>query len=378
MMGCKVHFVMNITDIDDKMINRATEEGIAVSDLAARYETHFFADLDKLAVLPADVYPRASEHFPEMKTLLNTLIDKGFAYEKGGEAYFDISKFKDYGRLSQLANRQIKVGARVEVQEYDKDDASDFVLWKLDEGTKGPGRPGWHLECSAMSMKYLGSTIDLHVGGADLIFPHHENEIAQSEAATGQTFARQFVHGEMVTVEGNKMAKSDGNFYTLDDIEKWGIDPLAFRYLTLQTHYRSRLNFSRESLEASERALDGVRRLAYYQSELSDEQKQTALKEGMEAIKDDLDLPGLLAILHKASDFALWLAFEPVLGLKLDQIKPEIPSEITELATARQSAKEQGDYQKADQIRNELKTTGWDIEDTAEGYRLIPVRGLDK
>lgn len=385
LLGYQVTHVMNITDIDDKMIERAEREGISLSDLAERFESLFFEDLARLNIELADIYPRATEHFPEMKQLLNQLVEKGFAYEKNGEVYFDISKFKPYGRLSQLDKRQIKPGARVAVQEYDKDDVSDFVLWKVDEVTRahdhdltrGGGRPGWHLECSAMSMKYLGSTLDIHVGGVDLIFPHHENEIAQSEAATDKPFARYFVHGEHMQIDGQKMSKSKGNMYTLADVEQHGVDPLAFRYLVFSAHYRTKLNFTWESLEGAAKALEGIRQLAYRESTLTPEEKQHVLSEGMTILQNDLDIPKLLALLHQANDFALWLAFEPVLGLGLAEVRQAIPAEIEQLAKERLAAKQQNDYATADQLRSQIEQAGYRVEDTSDGYRIIPV-GVDK
>lgn len=384
LLGYQVTHVMNITDIDDRMINRSHEEGISLSELAERYESIFFEDLASLNVVLADNYPRATEHYPEMKQLMNTLVEKGFAYEKDGEVYFDISRFKNYGRLSQLDKRQIKPGARVAVQEYDKDDVSDFVLWKVDEATKdhaheltkGAGRPGWHLECSAMSMKYLGPTLDIHLGGADLIFPHHENEIAQSEAATEKPYVNYFVHGEFTMIDGRKMSKSLKNVYTLGDIVEHGIDPLAYRYLLLSTHYRSKLNFTWASVEAAAHALEGIRQLAYRPSQITDEQKQDVLRQGMAALEDDLDTPKLLALLHDASDYYLWLTFEPVLGLGLKEPE-QAPKEITALADERLAAKQQKDFTKADQLREQIKAAGYEVEDTVEGYRLLP-QTLDK
>lgn len=385
LLGYDVTHVMNITDIDDKMIERAEREGISLSELAERFENMFFEDLASLNIQLADVYPRATEHFPEMKQLLNTLIDKGFAYEKDGEVYFDISKFKSYGRLSQLDKRQIKPGARVAVQEYDKDDVSDFVLWKVDQVTKdhqhaltkGGGRPGWHLECSAMSMKYLGSTLDIHIGGADLIFPHHENEIAQSEAATDKPFARYFVHGEFMLIDNKKMSKSLNNIYSVGDIVERGIDPLAYRYLVLSTHYQSKLNFTWDSLEGAAKTLEGIRQLAYRESTLSDEQKQQYLEQGMAVLQDNLNTPKLLAILHEANDFALWLAFEPALGLRLNEVRQEIPAEIQELAEKRLAAKKEKNFLLSDQLRLQIQEAGYQVEDTQEGYRIIP-GGVDK
>jgi cysteinyl-tRNA synthetase len=364
-LGYDVTSVMNITDIDDKMIARADKEGISLSELAAKYEDIFFADLAKLNCQPLDTYPRATEHFPEMKNLLNTLVDKGFAYEKEGSVYFDISKFKPYGKLSQLDKRELKTGARVDADEYTKDNPNDFALWK-------ENRPGWHIECSAMSMKYLGSTIDIHIGGVDLIFPHHENEIAQSEAATEKPFVKYFVHGEFIMVNGKKMAKSDNNFYTLKNIEEQGIDPVAYRYLTLSAHYRSKLNFTWESLAAAAKALAGVKQLAYRQSTLSDTDKQAAMEKAMAALNNDLDFPSLLATLHEANNYDLWLAFEPVLGLGLTE-SAATPQNIQNLVDEREAAKKNRDFDLSDKIRTRINDLGYTIEDTPDGPRVLPL-----
>lgn len=379
-LGYEVTHAMNITDIDDKMIDRAQREDISLSELAEKYETAFFEDLAKLHIAMADVYPRATEHFPEMKQLLNTLVEKGYAYEKEGNVYFDISKFKPYGRLSRLDTRTLKPGARVAGQEYEKKEASDFALWKVDESTRsheheltrGAGRPGWHLECSAMSMKYLGASFDLHVGGMDLLFPHHENEIAQSEAATEQLFAKYFVHGEFLTVDNKKMSKSLGNLYTVTDIEERGFNPLAFRYLVLSAHYQSKLNFSWDSLAGAAKTLENIRQLAYRKSELDDAGKQRILQEGMAALTDNLDTPKLLAILHNAADFTLWQAFEPVLGLGLDAVAQAIPAKVSDLAQERLTFKLAKDYTRSDELRLNIQALGYEIEDTNEGYTLLP------
>ncbi len=383
-LGYELTAVMNITDIEDKMIARAEREGITLSELAERNESVLFEDLAKLNIQLLDVYPRATEHFPEMKQLLNTLVEKGFAYNKDGEVYFDISKFKDYGKLSQLDKRTIKPGARVAVDEYDKNNANDFVLWKVDkitkehlhELTKGSGRPGWHLECSAMSMKYLGPTIDIHIGGTDLIFPHHENEIAQSEAATEKPFVRYFVHGEHILIDNQKMAKSLGNVYSIGDIEERGIDPLAYRYLILSSHYRSRLNFTWDALDSAVKTLQHIQQLAYRQTELSELEKQAVLKAGFAALEDDLNTPKLFALLHETNSYDMWLAFEPILGLGL-AAKPTEQSgatqpELTDLIKRYQQARASKDYTTSDVLRAEIVSQGYLVEDTPDGPRIIP------
>lgn len=362
-LGFEVKSVMNITDIEDKMIERAAKEGIALSDLAAKFETLFFADLASLNCQLFDYYPRATEHFPEMKSLLNTLVEKGFAYEKEGSVYYDISKFKPYGKLSQLEKRTLKTGARISSDEYTKDNPNDFALWK-------ENRPGWHLECSAMSMRYLGPTLDLHLGAVDLIFPHHENEIAQSEAATEKPYTRYFVHGEHMLIDHQKMSKSLNNFYTLADIEQQGIDPIAFRYLILTAHYRTQLNFTWESLASAAKALDGIKQLAYRPSQLTEAEKLKFMEEAMTALEDDLDFPNLLATLHKAGDYPLWQAFEPVLGLGLTE-QSMIPEKINQLVADRDLAKKNRDFELADKIRTVIEKQGFSLEDTPTGTRVV-------
>jgi len=263
--GFQVTQVMNITDIDDKTIRRSREEGLSLTDYTRRYEKAFYEDRDALRIKPAAFYPRATDHIPEMVELVRRLEAGGFAYRKDGSIYFSIEKFPGYGRLAGIEAGALKAGVRVDSDEYEKEDVRDFVLWKeskpgepVYETTLGPGRPGWHLECSAMSMKYLGETFDIHTGGVDNIFPHHENEIAQSEAATGRPFARYFLHCAHLMVEGEKMAKSKGNFYTLRDLLARGHDPVAVRALLLAVHYRSPLNFTFDGLAAAGRSVERI------------------------------------------------------------------------------------------------------------------------
>ena len=255
LLGFSVNQVMNITDIEDKIIAKAIAQGVGLRDVTEPFIAAFFEDLEALRIEKAEHYPRATEHIPEMIAIAKALEAKELTYESQGSLYFRIDAFRDYGRLSNLENREIKVGARVDSDEYDKDDARDFVLWKgHKEGEPswdspfGAGRPGWHLECSAMSMKYLGESFDLHTGGVDNIFPHHENEIAQSEGATGHPFVKYWMHAAHLMVDGEKMAKSKGNFHTVRDLIAQGHDPRALRYLLLSTHYRTSLNFTFDAL----------------------------------------------------------------------------------------------------------------------------------
>lgn len=269
-LGYEVTQVMNLTDIDDKTIAGAAEKGVTLDEYTQPFIDSFFEDLATLHVEPAEEYPKATEHIPEMIALVERLVEKGYAYESEGSIFFRIADDDDYGKLSGFDLEQVRQGERVASDEYDKEDARDFVLWK---GAKpgepawdspwGPGRPGWHLECSAMSMKYLGESFDIHCGGVDNIFPHHENEIAQSESATEKPFARHWIHSEHLIVDGEKMSKSLGNFYTLKDLLEKGAKPRALRYLFLSVHYRKKLNFTFDALEDATAALKRVDQMRF-------------------------------------------------------------------------------------------------------------------
>ncbi len=259
----KVRHVMNITDVDDKTILGANREGVSLDQFTAKYIAAFQEDCKKLNILPPHEEPRATQHIPDMLNLVNSLMQKGVAYEREGSVYYRVSKFPNYGKLSKKNLAMNQEGARVDVDEYDKEEGADFVLWKKSkEGEPswdspwGKGRPGWHLECSAMSMKYLGETFDIHAGGEDLIFPHHENEIAQSEGVTGKTFVKYWLHSKFLLVDGEKMSKSKGNFYTLRDLLDKGYDPMAIRYALISTHYRTSLNFTLKSLEEAKEVIN--------------------------------------------------------------------------------------------------------------------------
>ncbi|MBM3304085.1 MAG: cysteine--tRNA ligase, partial [Candidatus Aenigmarchaeota archaeon] len=270
--GFRLNHVMNITDVDDKTIRDSRREGASLKEFTERYTKAFFEDLGTLNIERVEHYPRATEHIAEIVRLVEALLSKGYAYKGDDAIYFSIAKFKDYGRMAHLDMKGLKAGARVSHDEYDKEHVSDFALWKFwDEQDGdvfwdtpvGKGRPGWHIECSAMSMKYLGHSLDIHTGGVDLIFPHHQNEIAQSETATGKKFVRYWMHNEHLLVNGKKMAKSAGNFYTLRDLIKKGNKPDAIRYLLLASHYRQKLNLTDEGLKAAAQA---VERLADFTS----------------------------------------------------------------------------------------------------------------
>ena len=256
--GFSVNHAMNITDVDDKTIAGSMKEKISLKEYTERYTEIFFNDLKTLNIEPVEHNPRATDSVDAMDDIINKLDEKGIVYEQDGSLYFSIAKFPSYGRLSKLDTREIKSGARYDADEYKKDDVRDFALWKSTaEGEpswtikKGTGRPGWHIECSAMIRKIFGGTIDIHTGGVDLVFPHHENEIAQSEAAYGEQFVRYWIHGEHLLVDGAKMSKSLGNFYTLNDLVEKGYAPRSIRYLLMSAHYRKQLNFSLDGLKAA-------------------------------------------------------------------------------------------------------------------------------
>lgn len=386
--GFKVKQVMNITDVEDKIIKRAKEQKKDIEQITRPFEKDFFEDLKKLNIEKAKIYPRATEHIKEIIDLIKILIKKGFAYTgKDQSVYFDISKFKDYGKLSGLKKRELKIGARIEADEYNKNEARDFVLWKTAKPNEkswpspfGSGRPGWHIECSTMAMKYLGSTLDIHAGAVDLIFPHHENEIAQSEAATGKKFVNFWIEGEHLLVDGQKMSKSLNNFYTLTDIENKNFDPLAFRYLVLTSHYRSKLNFTWKSLEASQKALDNLRREFESIPKISNTQKFNYEKKFAEAINDGLNTPKAVSLVWQIikdsrlldeSKKQLLLKFDKILGLGLTKIQPlktlEIPQEIKDLSAQREILRANKQFIQADALRKKIEGLGYRIEDTPFG-----------
>ena len=312
--GYRVTQVMNLTDIDDKTIKGAAAEGVSLREFTDRYVAAFFEDLDTLGVERAEHYPRATEWIPQMVALVQRLTERGHTYEQDGSTYFRIASFPGYGKLSGIDVAQVRAGARVDADEYEKEDVRDFVLWKASkEGEPswdtplGPGRPGWHLECSAMSMGLLGESFDFHTGGVDNIFPHHENEIAQSEGATGRPFVHTWLHAEHLFVEGQKMAKSLGNFYTLRDLLEKGLDPLAIRYLLISVPYRQKLNFTFDGLHAAaagiERIGNTLRRLAHTPAATGEGSLHASALDEFEAefdagLADDLNTARALAALH--------------------------------------------------------------------------------
>ncbi len=405
--GFGVVQVMNITDVDDKTIRASRKKGISLREYTKYYTEAFFEDIGALNIEKAEFYPRATEHIPEMVALIKKLMEKGYAYRgEDGSIYYDISKFKDYGKLSKIKVEELKPGARVKVDEYGKEEARDFALWKawdeedgdvFWETELGKGRPGWHIECSAMSMKYLGETLDIHCGGVDNIFPHHENEIAQSEAATGKRFVNYWLHNEHLLVEGKRMAKRFGNYYTLRDLIKMGHDPKAVRYLLISTHYRQQLNFTFEGLEAAKGAIERlrnfVRRLLDADGKGSGGEVEALInqvKKGFEeAMDDDLNISVALAALfdfvrdvnrlmddnllsrEEAKEvYGLMMRFDEVLGV-IGRIEKEgrLPKEAEELIKRREEARKAKDWETADKIRAQLKAMGIIVEDTPEGVK---------
>lgn len=403
-LGYNVKFIQNLTDVDDKTIKNSQKEGVSLKEYTDKYIKAFFEDLETLNILKADVYPKATEHIKEMAALVKTLLDKGIAYKsEDGCIYFSISKFKDYGKLANLDPEQLKAGAsgRVLSDEYDKENAHDFALWKawtpedgdvFWETEVGKGRPGWHIECSAMSMKYLGETFDIHGGGVDLIFPHHQNEIAQSEGATGKQFVKYWVHNEWLLVEGQKMSKSLGNFYTLRDILDKGHHPLAVRYLLLGTHYRQQLNFTFKGLEAARNSLqriwDFMKRLKEADGKGSgriDELIERAKQDFENALSDDLEISRALAAVFEfikqvnlvfddlgKTDAAKIEKFmkriDSVLGFIVVE-EEELDSVVQKMIDEREAARKAKDFKKADEIRDKLKEMGIVLEDTPQGVR---------
>ncbi|MDP3770356.1 MAG: cysteine--tRNA ligase [Candidatus Sungbacteria bacterium] len=395
--GFKVRHVMNLTDVDDKIIRDAASADKTIVEFVKPYEQAFFEDVKKLNIEPAWKYAKATEHIDDMVKLIRTLLKKGIAYQMDGSVYFSIKTFKPYGKLSRVSSRQLQRGVPVDADEYTKKDIQDFALWKgKKEGEPswvspfGEGHPGWHIECSAMSMKYLGNTFDIHGGGVDLIFPHHENEIAQSSGATGHPFARFFMEGEHLLVNGEKMSKSLGNVFTLRDFEAKKINPLSYRYLALTSHYRSKLNFTWESLESAghslEKLYDFIRSLkAEGKMAYRSKKKRTLTsyqKKFEQAVFDDLHTSRALAVVwsmihsyHKTPQeydskefLTLLYNFDRIFGLKLTDVSVDvIPPFILDLVREREIWRKAKDWKKADEIREKIKEAGYEVEDSSEG-----------
>jgi cysteinyl-tRNA synthetase len=402
--GFDVFHVMNITDVDDKTIQGAAARGVSLDEFTRPYIDAFFQDIKTLNILPADVYPRATEHIPEMVGLIRRLVEGGFAYGKDGSIYFSIAKFPAYGRLSKVDLTGLHPGQRGDTDEYEKDSVHDFALWKKSkegepswETELGPGRPGWHIECSAMSSKYLGQPFDIHCGGVDNIFPHHENEIAQSEAAHGKPFVRTWLHCHHLIRDGEKMSKSKGNFLTLRDLLSKGVAPLDLRFLLLGTHYRKTLNFTQDGLDQARAAR---RRLQDFHFELgrmslppgSTPEAAGAAEEARrrfrEGLSDDLNVSTALTALFelvrktnlmasagglRAGDAsAVRSAVEELDGvLGFLEVREEeiLPERLRKMIEDRENARRARDFSLADRLRDELLREGVQLEDTKDGVR---------
>jgi cysteinyl-tRNA synthetase len=402
----KLLHVMNITDIDDKIIRNATEKGIDIREYTAPYTAAFLEDSKSLRIEKPDIITPATDYIPQMVELVERLLASGHAYREGNSIYYRIGSFPSYGRLSRLDRRELKVGARIDADEYEKEQPNDFVLWKAPkvetektwEASFGTGRPGWHLECSAMAMTHLGETLDIHCGGVDNIFPHHENEIAQSEAVTSKPFSRFWLHAEFLLVENEKMSKSKGNFYTLRDLLAKGYSAQAIRYLLLSVQYRKQLNFTMAGLEQAQRSLDRIREFTFRLRGAKLTAGATAESKAVLAearaqfeagLDDDLNTPEALAAvfnLIRASNIALdkeqlceddraaileWLS---VVDSRLAIIpSPEERTsedeEIESLVTRRNEARRNRDFAESDRIRQQLLDRGIVIEDTREGTK---------
>jgi cysteinyl-tRNA synthetase len=395
----RVLHVRNITDVDDKTIRRSREEGRPLGEVTRKWTDKFHADCDALNCMRPHVEPTATGHIPEQVGMIADLMGKGHAYATAdGSVYFKVASFPGYGALSRVKERELQIGSALSNKPQtadadEKEDGSDFALWKAwkpEDGEvrwPGPpgaaaGRPGWHIECSAMSRKHLGETIDLHTGGVDLLFPHHENEIAQSECCTGNRFALHWYHSEHLLVDGKKMSKSLGNLYTLDDLRDKGFSPMVLRYALLSGHPRKQLNFSLDSLHAAEKALANLRNFRALLAPAGGDEGSCASV--LEALRDDLNTPAALGALFtvvnrgpagvslKSFDQALF-----ALGLKLDAPAAatiEAPTEIKELAAQRWAAKQAKQWAEADRLRQELAGRGWSMLDSKTEYKLEPAR----
>jgi cysteinyl-tRNA synthetase len=404
--GVPTLHVRNITDVDDKTIRDAQTAGLSLQDFTRGWLERFHADCEALGCLPPEIEPSAVEHIPQQIAMIGELLEKGHAYRaEDGSVYFKIDSFSDYGALSHLDQRELSLGkasaGRANADEYDKDSLADFVLWKArrpEDGDNfwdspwGPGRPGWHLECSAMIREYLGETFDLHSGGVDLVFPHHENEIAQSRCACGGGFAAHWFHVTHLLVDGGKMSKSLGNMYTLEDLEKRGFTPMEVRYVLIGAHYRKPLNFTLDSLAAARESLARLARGARDLAARADDGMLAEVpfgpfQEAWDALNDDLNTPGALggvftglrecAKLEGAEAAAALAALNRILralGLKLpEETEVEVPADIRELADERWQARQARDWEKSDALRDRLGALGWAVKDARDHYELHPL-----
>jgi len=405
--GFDLTHVMNLTDVDDRIINESAKKNISIDEMTAPFIVAFWEDMDSIGNLRPDVAPRATEHIAEMIEIIQTLLENGKAYESDGSIYFRITAFPEYGKLSKIKFEGNKVGGseRIDTDKYEKEDARDFALWKLVDKSDptgwdapfGYGRPGWHIECSAMSMKYLGETFDIHAGGIDLQFPHHENEIAQSEGATGKLFAKTWLHGEFLKIDNEKMSKSLGNEFTLRDIIGRGFNPLAIRYLLISVPYNKQLNFTFEGLKGAETTVERLQQFRRLVSEAKTESGSDAevkalidnsLSDFEKAMDDDLNTSVALAAIHNlVREINTVLAkdglksdnqksvleaiekFDLVLGIFGKRETEILDEEIERLIEERQEARRNRNFARSDEIRDELAEKGIILEDTKDGVR---------
>jgi cysteinyl-tRNA synthetase len=411
-LGYKVKLVMNLTDIDDKTIRDSKAAGLSLKDFTDKYTAEFFKGLDMLNIKRASAYPRATENVDGMIELSRKLLEKGLAYEKGGSVYYRISGFPEYGKLSKLDFDNILIGASVDVDEYDKDNPRDFALLKAStpeeiergisyESPWGKIRPGWHIECSVMAMQSFGPTLDIHIGGVDLIFPHHENEIAQSEGATGKPFVRNWIHGEHLIVEGEKMSKSKGNVFTLPEIvEKYGGEVVRFMFLS--AHYRKKLDYSeafaenaknnylklKETLENLEFALKNAETVSCPGDQETLKTLPELENQFREALEDDFNTPKAITVFRELSRtanlyletgrnrqvleqlYSLYKRFSDVLGIFAQAGKEEVPEGVVKLVEAREAARKMKDWTTSDAIREKIKSLGYIVQDTKEGPKV--------
>jgi cysteinyl-tRNA synthetase len=406
--GYEVTFVQNFTDIDDKLIHRAGQEGSSVFEIAERYISEYFVDAEGLGIEKADIHPRATDHVADIIDFIKELIEKGYAYEVDGDVYFSTQKFPDYGKLSHFNMEELEAGTRVDVDER-KQNPMDFALWKAQKPGEpawdspwGPGRPGWHIECSTMANKYLGDTIDIHSGGVDLVFPHHENEIAQSEAKTGKTFARYWLHNAFLNIDNQKMSKSLGNFFTVRDASKH-YDYEVIRFFMLSAHYRSPINYSAEQLEQAKSGLERMyeckRNMEFLlknpvaDNSMNNETADTAddlniyREKFIAAMDDDLNTADGIATIfelvreintrissnkagRKYLEGALNLFNELTKVLGIAQKSDDtLDSEIEKLIEERQQARKEKNWKRADEIRDNLKEMGIELQDTPQGVK---------
>ena len=398
--GYKVNFVQNFTDIDDKLIKKANEEGITVPEVAERYIGEFWTDVKGMNIREATVHPRATENIDAILSIIEKLVEKGFAYAANGDVYFRSKKFSEYGKLSHQPLEDLEAGARIDIAEH-KENPMDFALWK---GAKpgepawpspwGDGRPGWHIECSAMSQRYIGETIDIHCGGQDLIFPHHENEIAQSEAASGKDFAHYWMHNGYINVDNRKMSKSLNNFFTVREVAGvYGYEPI--RYLMISSHYRSPINYSAEIIEQSRNALDRLyncRENLVFRMKSAESGEKTAdfsqfVDEFITAMGDDLNTADAIAALFNLTrEINTMLGGNPtkedceealrvftelsgVLGLVYNVKEDNLDEQVEEMIKQRTEARKNRDFATADAIRDKLKEMGITLEDTPQGVK---------